>query len=132
MAIVSTSQVLMESPSEIVVKFTRSQGLADAHETAAVKIDVSALSPPCSEVNIQSLWFSTNFQSVTALWDATADVPVFIIGGPGGQGYLDFADFGGLNNSAGAGKTGDLLFTTVGTLSVATYYTVVLSCLKIP
>jgi hypothetical protein len=42
---------------------------------------------------------------------------------------LDFSRFGGITNNAGTGKTGDLLFTTVGAAS-GDRYTVVIEVLK--
>ena len=45
------------------------------------------------------------------------------------SGHHDYSAFGGLPNNAGSGKTGDILFTTVGHSSADTY-TIILSMRK--
>ena len=45
------------------------------------------------------------------------------------SGHQDFRDFGGLTNNSGSGKTGDVLFTTVGHSSADTY-SIILSMRK--
>jgi hypothetical protein len=62
------------------------------------------------------------------LWDATTDVVCLTLGENDFVSF-NFARFGGLTNNAGAGKTGDLLFTTVGAGS-GDKYTVVIEVLK--
>jgi hypothetical protein len=37
------------------------------------------------------------------------------------EGYYDFSHFGGLQNNAGSGKTGDIMFTTIGHANTETY-----------
>lgn len=44
-------------------------------------------------------------------WDATTDVVATCVN-PSSAGFNDFRHFGGLNNPAGSGATGDLLLTT--------------------
>jgi hypothetical protein len=53
------------------------------------------------------------------LWDATTDVPAFVLAP--GQAQMDFSKFGGLINNAGAGVTGDIMFTTIGHSAGDTY-----------
>ena len=43
---------------------------------------------------------------------------------------LDYSDFGGIPNNAGAGVTGDIAFSTVGTATAGDSYSVVLSLIK--
>jgi hypothetical protein len=42
---------------------------------------------------------------------------------------MDYSSFGGLPNNAGAGKTGDVLFTTVGA-AAGDRYTIVIEGIK--
>lgn len=51
--------------------------------------------------------------SATLFWDATADVRAAEITADS-EVHLDFRCIGGLPNNAGAGKTGDMLFSTNG------------------
>src|SRR5262245_47777410 len=108
-----TTQVLYESASDYVVKFTSiSDGTG---ETDVNKIDVSALSPGCAEVDILKIVFATDGMAVRIEFDATADAPALLI--PSNQnGVIDFTKSppGGLRNGAGAGKSGDVFFTTFG------------------
>ena len=57
---------------------------------------------------------------VQILWDATSDQFCIELG-ENQSGDHDYTVFGGLTNNAGAGKTGDVQFTTVGATSGDTY-----------
>lgn len=118
MADAVTTQILVDGVKNAVLKFTNiSDGTGEAD---VVKVDVSTLSGAPSEVRIDQIWYSTNGMSVLMEWDATTDVPAWLI--PLDQSdTLDFAKFGGIDNNAGAGKTGDILFTTVGHTAGDTY-----------
>lgn len=113
MADAVTTQIMFESATELVAKFTNvSDGTGEA---AVTKVDVSALTPAAVEVDILKLIYSTDGMAVRILWDATADELAWTV--PQNQwGEIDFTkNFpGGLRNNAGAGKTGDIQFTTVG------------------
>lgn len=128
MADAVATQILFESASELVVKFTNiSDGVG---ESAVTKIDVSALTPACAEVTIDKIKYATDGMAVRVLWDATADVVAWLI--PANQhGCFDFTKSppGGLPNDAGTGKTGDVQFTTVGHTAGDTY-SIILHCRK--
>jgi hypothetical protein len=110
-----TSQTLHDGPKNCVMRFTNiSDGVG---ESAVLKVDVSGLSTSrdrtCVGVAIEKIDFMTDGMGVNILWDATADVVAALL--PTSEfGCLDFCSMGGLQNNAGAGKTGDVLFTTVG------------------
>ena len=57
---------------------------------------------------------------VQVLFDATTNVFCIELG-ENQSGHHDYTDFGGLPNNAGSGKTGDIVFTTVGHTSADTY-----------
>ena len=48
---------------------------------------------------------------------------------PSADGVLDFSPFGGLQNTSGSGKTGDINLTTTGASSGDSYM-IVLHCIK--
>lgn len=50
--------------------------------------------------------------TATLLWDATTDVEFLQL--PEGEDIVDYERFGGLQNTAGTGKTGDIMITTTG------------------
>jgi hypothetical protein len=123
MADAVTSQTLIDGPNKAVMKFTNvSDGTG---ESAVVKVDVSALAASadgdaCSEVVIERIWWQCIGMKVKILFDATSDQFCIELG-ENQSGDHDYSSFGGLTNNAGAGKTGDVSFTTVGHTSGDTY-----------
>lgn len=131
MADAVTSQTILDGERLLIVKFTNiSDGTG---ESAALKIDVSALNPnafglACNGVKINRLWAQTDGMGVDILWDADTDLICETV--PQNQFYLmDYSSFGGLPNNAGTGKTGDVRFSTVGAAS-GDRYTITLECIK--
>lgn len=117
MADAVTSQILVDGERNAVMKFTNiSDGTG---ETAALKVDVSTLSGSPSTVKITSVEYDISGMQVSILWDAATDVPALILST--GQQRLDFTNAGGIVNNAGAGVTGDILFTTIGASANDTY-----------
>ena len=127
MADAVTSQTLIDGQNKAVIKFTNvSDG---SGESAVKKVDVSALSSTadgvaCSGVVIERIWWQCIGMKVQILWDASTDAFCIELG-ENQSGDHDYTSFGGLTNNAGSGKTGDLMFTTVGHSS-ADAYTIIL------
>ena len=131
MADAVTSQTIQDGERKAVLTFTN---ICDGSGEAAVKkIDVSALSAnsagaACTEVAVAKIWWQCVGMGVELLNDATADT--LIIGlSPDSNGYHDYTDFSGIPNNAGDGKTGDVMFTTIGASNTDTY-TVIVEVLK--
>ena len=109
MADAVTSQTIYDGPGELIMKFTNiSDGTGEA---AVLKVDVSTLTPAPGEVTITKIVYSTLGMGVDILWDATTDVLAWHIPADV-SGEICFGEHPILNNS-GAGKTGDVMFTTV-------------------
>ena len=131
MADAVTSQTLIDGPKHAVMKFTNvSDGTG---ESTVKKVDVSALSSSldgvaCSEVVIERIWWQCNGMKVQILFDATTNAFCIELG-ENQSGNQDYTNFGGLSNNSGSGKTGDVLFTTVGHTSADTY-TIIMSMRK--
>lgn len=130
MADAVTSQTLIDQDRVAIMKFTNiSDGTG---ESAVLKVDVSALSAPagkvCSGVSIVRVYASTSGMGVDILWDATTDVVALTLAENQSYEYV-FDDFGGIWNNSGAGKTGDIRFTTIGASS-GDRYTIVLYMTK--
>ena len=130
MADAVATQVLVDDTRRAVFKFTSiSDGTG---ETGVVKIDVSTLASyqgaPCTGVSIQRVDAITVGVGLNILWDATTDVLIMAFGADEFVSF-DFSRFGGLTNNSGGGKTGDVLFTTVGS-TAGDKYTVVMEVLK--
>jgi hypothetical protein len=131
MADAVTSQTILDGERLFIGKFTN---ISDSTgESGVVKIDVSALNAnasglACNGIKINKVWAQTQGMSVDILWDATSDLLCETI--PADKFYLmDYSSFGGLPNNAGAGKTGDVLFTTVGA-AAGDRYTIVIEGIK--
>lgn len=124
MADATTVQTLVDGPRHTVMKFTN---LSDGTgESAVLKVDVSALSGAPSSVKINKVHYTVQGMVLTMLWDATTDVRILDLSG---DGCFDFTGFGGLQNNAGTGVTGDILFTTSGHSS-GDLYSVILEMAK--
>lgn len=133
MADAVTSQTLLDGERLIVMKFTNvSDGTG---ETAVNKIVPANLNPnnrgiACSDLKINRIWASTQGMAVNLLWDATTDVLAWTI--PQDRMYrMEFGEhLGGIPNNAGAGKTGNLAFTTIGA-AAGDSYSIIVECIKI-
>jgi len=119
-----TSQTIIDGERTVIMKFTNiSDGTG---ETAALKVDVSALAPSasgsaCDNVTVTKIYISTHGMEVRMLWDATTDVP-FFLSAPNATQTLDMSAFGGITNNGGAGVTGDIMFSTADASSGDTYW----------
>lgn len=123
MADAVTSQVLLDGPRNLVMKFTNiSDGTG---ESAVTKVAAATYG---TDLRILKIHYSTFGMAVRILWDATADVPAFLVP-QDGDGSFDFSSFGGIQNDAGTGVTGNIQFTTIGAASGDTY-TIILEMAK--
>ena len=129
MADAVTSQLLFDGERHAVMKFTNiSDGTG---ETAALKVDVTALAPnaagkACDGVTLERIHASINGMSVSVLWDATTDVPAVVLAP--GMYTFDHTTLQ-LWNNAGVGVTGNVLFTTIGA-ALGKTYSIVLEMVK--
>jgi hypothetical protein len=131
MADAVATQTLFDGERMAIMKFTNiSDGTG---ETKVTKVDVSTLNPSsfnkaCDGVTITKIHAMTHGMEVDMYWDATADVLIAVI--PQNNMYsMDLTQFGGLWNNAGAGKTGDIQFSTRDTGAGDTY-TIILEMVK--
>lgn len=130
MADAVNSQTLFDGLSQAVMKFNNvSDGTGEA---AVLKVDVSALAAnnvgkECTGVSIRKITAMISGMSVNVLWDATTDVSAVVLAP--GMYTLNFDDTAILGNNAGAGKTGDIMFTTVGAAANDTY-SIILEMIK--
>lgn len=127
MANVTSTQVLVDGARNAVIKF---EGILDTSDLGStVVVDVSALDGAPSKVRIDKIQYSIeDTLTVNLLWDATADVRIAQLTG---VGEFCAAQFGGLQNNAGAGVTGDVLATTQGWSAAGILsFSLILHCVK--
>ena len=113
------TQTLLDGERLVIQKFTNiSDGTG---ETGVNKIIVSGLIPSaagfaCNGVKINRIWATTHGLEVRILWDATTDVFAWML--PQNTNYfMDFSDFGGLQNNAGAGKNLQYVFPSAESIA---------------
>ena len=128
MAITATATVLYDGQRNVIMQFT-GVGDGSGDETNALKVDCSALNPPCASVAIKKCTYDVGYGIVEMLWDRGAYDPV-----PFAEltesGYpLNYKRINGLVNGGGPGATGNILFSTKG-FELNSTYTVVLEMRK--
>ena len=131
MADAVTSQTLMDGERVAIMKFTNiSDGTG---ETAVTKVNVANLARngaglACTGVIVNKISSVCHGLEVRMYWDATTDVPFFL--STINTNYEnDFSNIGGITNNSGAGKNGNILFSTADQ-SLGDTYTVVLEMIK--
>ena len=117
MADAVATQTIQEDGKTAIFRFTNvSDG---SGESAVNKIDVSGLNTDpmtgksCTSVTLQCIWYSTVGMGVKIFFDASTNVLAWELRADDAR-TIDFTNFTGIPNNAGSGKTGDILFTTVG------------------
>jgi hypothetical protein len=126
----STSDPVTEDPITAIdsgsLAVVTISNILSTDETNALKIDVSQLSPeegtgrPVREVYIERIKAITSGVDVDILWDATSPQHCLSLSGNSGIDW-DFRAVGPLTNNAGAGKTGNILFSTNGATTGSSY-----------
>lgn len=128
-----TTLVLQDGHRNYVLKVV---GILDtADEAATLLVDMSALntmtfngSTPPTSLMVKKIEFSIEAGlEVRLWWDATADVPIAALHGQG-----EFCFNPPARNNAGAGKTGDIMYSTQGFVAnTANSFTFTLHCIKV-
>lgn len=133
MADTVTSTTVLDGDKDFIVQLTN---VSDSTgESAVTKVDVSGLTArksdgaACTGVKLEKVFYSVlGFTKIGLLWDASTDTLCMELN-PSADGVLDFSEFGGLQNTSGSGKTGDINLTTTGASSGDSYM-IVLHCIK--
>lgn len=127
MADAVTTNVVSDSDARYAVHLTNiSDGTG---ESAVIKVDKSTLlaedgAEPASLDIEEVRWNIQGFTSVRLLWDHTTDDVALVLTGNGYEdfrGQPDNAAKKGLADPRSSGGTGDILLTTAGAVSGATY-----------
>jgi hypothetical protein len=131
MADAVATQVLFDGDHSAILKFTNmSDGTG---EVLVPKVVVANLKPSyagkaCTGVTITKIDAMTHGMEVAMYWAGTPNVVITVV--PQNINYIaDYSMFGGLWNNAGAGKTGDVLFSTLDA-TAGDAYTIILEMVK--
>jgi len=116
-----TTNVVYTGPTKHVVQLINTSD--GTGESAVIKVDKSALTStagvaPDNLALMEVQWNIHWFTAVDLLWDHTTDDEMLTLNG---NGYKDFREHGALYDPGTTGGTGDVLLTTVGAISGATY-----------
>jgi hypothetical protein len=126
-----TSQTLLDGERLVIQKFTNiSDGTGEVavNKVIVANLAANAYGQACNGVKINRIWMAVHGMDVRILWDATADLLAWI-SASNGPYLMDFSTFGGIPNNSGAGKTGNIAFTTHSP-TVGGSYTIILECIK--
>ena len=106
MANTVTTQIIEQGARNTVVKWT---GLLDtSNEAYNVKLlpTTAGINPQPTQWRLDYIWFSiSDGLEIQLFWDATTPQIIVPLSG---RGKMDYWNFGGLQNDAGAGKTGGI------------------------
>ena len=133
MANVVTTQLLADGPRNTIVKIVGILDTSDVGYTTLV--DPATLSAidgwgnKARQLRINKIIFNVeDGLDVRLFWDATVPESIDTLVG---RGNNDMAAFGGLNNNAGAGKTGKIGYSTQGwNTGLTLEFTLVLEMVK--
>ena len=128
----TTVQTLVDGPQNTVVKF---EGVLDTSDLALMTV----LDPanyyndpltPFTQLRVDALTFSISDPlAVRLLWDASTDVNMFDCVGRLSLPHIG-RNYGGLQNNAGAGKTGKVLALSTGYTSGTLEFTIIIYAKK--
>jgi len=135
MANVTSIQILEDGDRNVIVKLvgkldTSNAALATLLDPATLaSVNASSMNPQkATSLAIESVVFDIQDGCIVGLyWDATVDVPIWYFSGRDKMN-MDFTGF--LQNNAGAGKTGKILYDTAGYTTGTQYFTMVVQCIK--
>ena len=128
MADAVTSTTILDNDRVAILQLTNTSD--GTGESAVTKVDVSGLAvrstdgATCTGCKLSKIDYTTFGMSVKLLWDATTDTICLNLNADFSD-QLDFSEYGGIQNTSGSGKTGDIKLTTTGHSSGDTYVIVI-------
>ena len=131
MADAVTSQTMVDNNTKAIILLTNvSDGVG---ESLVTKVNVANLAAnaqgqACTGVSVQKIHTACHGMEFRLFWDATTDV-IFFGSAQNSQFTFDFSNFGGLRNTSGTGKTGNILLSTADQTAGDTY-TIILEMTK--
>lgn len=127
MANTVTTQTLIDGERNVVILLT---GVLDtSNEARTIKVDVSGLDTPPTKVRVDTIRHLISPGLIVTLdWDATTPVRFAALTG---YDEVEAKCFGGLQNNAGTGVTGDIYLTTLGWASGVLAYNIILEMTKV-
>jgi len=123
-------QTTVDGPRNVVAKLDIDADTSDVSSTLV--LDPAALSatmPPTNQLSIWEIQYAVqDGWYVSLFWDASTQKRIIDLTGRGT--FLIGTPFGGLQNNAGAGKTGKINVTTTGWTTGTMVASIELHCIK--
>jgi hypothetical protein len=123
MADTISTQIIQDGGKQAIIKVTAVVGNTDIVTSTMVDVSTLSVDPvsrrPCTGAVLAKLVYIGVGVGVKLEWDATANVLIFDLPVNWTEDY-DFSAYG-IPNNAGAGKTGDIVATTVSPTAGDTY-----------
>ena len=124
MADTVSTQIIQDGSKQAIIKVTAVVGNTDVVTSTMVDVSTLSVDPvsrrACTGVVLAKLVYVGVGVGVKLEWDANANVLIFDLPVNWTEDY-DFSDYSGIPNNAGAGKTGDIVATTVSPTAGDTY-----------
>ena len=135
MANVTSIQILEDGDRNVIAKLTGKLDTGNVSLTTLLdpatlaSVNASTLNPQkATTLAIESVVFDIQDGCIVGLyWDADVDVPIWYFSGRDKMN-MEFTGF--LQNNAGTGKTGKILYDTAGYTTGTQYCTMVIQCIK--
>lgn len=112
MANIITRQTIIDGSRVLIVKI-HIAGDGTGEETDTLLIDASTYTPAVTDIKVLKIQSNIAGFSTYLRWNANVNVDMWTLEAFG-ESVHDFSDIGGLINNGGAGKNGDILFSTIG------------------
>ncbi len=120
---VVTAKIFCNTTSRLGVHLT---GVSDGSgEAAVIKVDKSTLTATDgiepNSLDVEAIrWNVSGWAGIRLMWDHTADEDIAVLSGSGSDEWVvrggnEYSSPYGLQDGRGAGGTGDILLTTLGT-----------------
>lgn len=104
-------ETIVDGSRNLVVK-VHIDGDGSGEETNKLLVDASTYAPAFTDLKLMKIQSNLIGFSAELIWDATVNVHGWTL--PDYEQNQEFYEMGGIHNNAGAGKTGDVLISTIG------------------
>lgn len=118
MAINTTSQVLYDGLTNVVMQFTGVSDGAGDQETNVVKVRVSDMNPIPKNLKVLRIDYSVVNGTIKLLWEADEPIPFLVANYPE---EIDYYRINGMTNQGGDTATGNILLSTQGFDATSSY-----------
>lgn len=129
------TQILRDGDRNFVIRLTGQIDTPAGYSVPVALTNIATMNPPCLALRVDRVKYSLPHGcplDVQLWWQATTNV---LFEGMSGGDDMEFSNFGGLTNNAGAGVTGNIMWSVVGDATATPTnlltFAVILECVKL-